>query len=53
MATAMKLLLLLVCSYHSLLAHARHGPSYRVLATGSLSPDAVFTELKGVRFLSI
>jgi len=48
MAAATKLLLLLVCSYHSLLAHARHGPSYRVLATGSLSPDAVFTELKAV-----
>ncbi|PUZ50769.1 hypothetical protein GQ55_6G086300 [Panicum hallii var. hallii] len=48
MAVAMKLLFLLVCSYHSLLAHARHGPNYRVLATGSPSPDAACTELKAV-----
>ncbi|RLM62195.1 hypothetical protein C2845_PM14G06630 [Panicum miliaceum] len=48
MTVAIKLLFLLVCSYHSLLAHARHGPNYRVMATGSPRPDAVCTELKAV-----
>ncbi|KAL5212205.1 hypothetical protein ABZP36_023052 [Zizania latifolia] len=41
MASVLPLLLLLLCSYHSLVAHAGDGQSYRVL---SLNPKAVCSE---------
>ncbi|XP_062217543.1 aspartyl protease family protein At5g10770-like [Phragmites australis] len=45
MASVSKLLLLL-CSYHTLTAHAGDDRSYKVLATGSLKTDAVCTDPK-------
>ncbi|XP_062222176.1 aspartyl protease family protein At5g10770-like [Phragmites australis] len=48
MASVSKLLLLLLCSYHSLTAHARDDLSYKVLATGSVKPEAVCPEPKAV-----
>lgn len=45
-AAAWTLLLLLLCP---LLAYARHGPGHKVLPTGSVSRDAVCSELKGVQ----
>ena len=44
MATVSKLLLLLLCSYYSLIAHAEHS-SY---ITGSVKTEAVCSEPKGM-----
>lgn len=46
MASVSQMLLLLLCSYHSLIARAGHEQSYKVLATGTLKPKPVCSEPK-------
>ncbi|RLM79718.1 protein ASPARTIC PROTEASE IN GUARD CELL 2-like isoform X1 [Panicum miliaceum] len=46
MASVPKLLLLLLCSYHTLVAHAGVDSSYKLLSIGSLKSDSVCSEPK-------
>ncbi|OEL35359.1 Aspartyl protease family protein [Dichanthelium oligosanthes] len=45
-SASLKLLLLLLCSYHTLIARGGDDRSYKVLATGSVKTDAVCSEPK-------
>ena len=47
MASAPKLLLLLLCSYHTLVAQAGGDSSYKLLSISSLKSDSVCSEPKG------
>ena len=47
MASVPKLLLLLLCSYHTFVAHAGGDRSYKLLSIGSLNSDSVCSQPKG------
>ena len=47
MASVPKLLLLLLCSYHTFVAHAGGDRSYKILSIGSLNSDSVCSQPKG------